>query len=1215
MGVFFRELSSLYHAFISGDGSPLPELAIQYADFSVWQRDWLQDEILDSQLGYWMGQLENYPTLDLPTDKPRPPLQTFNGASQIFIIPSAMVSKLDDLSIKKNATLFMTLIAAFNLLLSRYSGQVDICLGIPIANRNRSEIEDIIGFFANTLVLRTDLSGNPTFLELLSKVRETSISAYANQDLPFEKLVEEINPPRDLSRNPLFQVLFVMQNAPIKPLQLYGLKSEKLIFKSETTHFDLELSMSKEGDELQGKFKYNTDLFEDATIARMTGHFLVLLNGIINYPALPISKLPLLTSNELDRTLREWNNTSDETPQFGFIHRLFELQAVKTPDAKAAIYPVEGANKSQYLTYRELNIKANQLANYLIEQGIGPDEVVGIYVARSLEMVIGVLGTIKAGGVYVPLDPAYPKDRLAFMLSETETSVILTQEKYLNDLPENNAQVICVDRDWSEIQQAGDQNPDICISAENLVYVLYTSGSTGIPKGVAMRHGAMVNLIEYEIQKSNIGPGANILQFNSLSFDVSFNEIFWALSTGGMLVIIPDEIRSDIEKLAEFICDQKISHMILPFIGLLQIASVYDQNKSYPKGLREVISTAEQLYITSGVRQLFLQIPNCTLQNHYGPTETHVVTALQMGSSPCDWPERPSIGKPIDHTQSFILDQHLQPVPIGVTGELYIGGAGLARGYFNRPAITAESFIPNPFAKEPGGRLYKTGDLVRFHMDGSIEFLGRADHQVKIRGYRIELGEIEAILNKADGVQETAVIAQGDSLGDEKLVAYIVAKFQHKLPVGDLRAHIKRSLPDYMVPSQFVFLEALPLTPSGKIDRRSLPAPDQTRPELESPYAAPESVIEEALAGLFADVLGIEQVGVNDNFFELGGHSLLATMVISRLRYVFKLDISLITFFQGPTIAELSNALLAQETNPGEIYEISSYIISSQNSSILTRPNLNKLNMSMNPKSFADLTPEQRALLEQRLMDGQSIVDKLSNITKRRKSENIPLSYSQWRLWFLDQFEPGSPTYNLSAIHRLLGSINTDVLEQAINEIIRRHDALRTIFSIVEDEPVQVIQNSLKIPLQIIEINHHDKDERENQTRELVRSDLQEPFYLSSGPLIRAKLYRLETKDHVLLINTHHIISDAWSLGLFFKELDAIYDAFLRGEPSPLADIDIQYADYAIWQRNILDGDTLDKHLSYWKEQLADAPRFWKSQPITPGQGFEKLRGNGNPWN
>jgi amino acid adenylation domain-containing protein len=548
-------------------------------------------------------------------------------------------------------------------------------------------------------------------------------------------------------------------------------------------------------------------------------------------------------------------------------------------------------------------------------------------------MVIGVLGTLKAGGVYVPLDPAYPKDRLAFMLSETETSVILTQEQYLNDLPENNAQVICVDRDWFKIQQAGDQNPDVCISAENLVYVLYTSGSTGIPKGVAMRHGAMVNLIEYEIQKSNIGPGDNILQFNSLSFDLSFNEIFWALSAGGALVIVPEEIRYDIEKLAEFICDHKVTHTIMPFIALLQTASVYKQNKSYPKDLREVLSTAEQLHITSAVRNLFLQIPNCTLQNQYGPTETHVVTVLQMGSSACDWSDRPSIGKPINNTQCFILDQHLQPVPIGITGDLYIGGTGLARGYFNRPAITAENFIPNPFAIEPGSRLYKTGDLARFHIDGSLEFLGRVDNQVKIRGYRIELGEIEAILSKASGVKETVVISQGDSLGNEKLVAYIVAKFQHKPPIEDLRAQIKRSLPDYMVPSQFVFLEALPLTPSGKIDRRSLPAPDQARPELESSYAAPESVIEDALAGIWADVLGIEQVGVNDNFFELGGHSLLATMVVSRLRYVFKLDISLITIFQGPTIAELSNALLAQEMNPGEIYDISSYIVSSRNSS------------------------------------------------------------------------------------------------------------------------------------------------------------------------------------------------------------------------------------------------------------------------------------------
>ena len=900
MGVLFRELSALYEAFSAGKPSPLPELPIQYADFAVWQRQWLQGETLEAQLAYWKKQLDGVcPVLELPTDRPRPAVQTFRGARQSMVLSKSLTEAVKALSHQEGTTLFMTLLAAFQTLLYRYTGQDDIIVGSPIANRNRSEIEGLIGFFVNTLVLRTDLSDNPTFRELLGRVREVALGAYAHQDLPFEKLVEALHPERDLSRNPMFQVMFILQNTPMATLELGGLTLNQLNVDWGIAMFDLTLSMRATEQGLMGFLEYNTDLFNAATISRMLDHFQTLLEGIVANPDQPIATLRLLTEAEWYQLLVEWNDTKVDYLEDLCIHQLFEAQVERTSDATVVIFG------DKQLTYRELNTKANQLAHYLRKCGVGPEVLVGIYVERSPEMVIGVLGILKAGGAYVPLDPSYPKERLVFMLEDTCVAVLLTQERLLEVLPEHGTEVVCLDSDWEAITQESEENPINGASAENLAYVLYTSGSTGKPKGVAMSHRSLCNLIWWQLS-SKLPSGAKTLQFASLSFDVSFQEIFSTWCSGGTLVLISEELRRDAVGLLGYLTDKSVERLFLPFIALQQLAEVADGQGPIPTSLREIITAGEQLQITRPIVSLFSKLTDCTLHNQYGPTESHVVTAFTLTGSPSGWPALPPIGRPIANTQIYLLDRNLQPVPVGVSGELYIGGDSLARGYLNRPELTAEKFISNPFSDEAGTHLYKTGDLARYLPDGNIEFLGRLDHQVKIRGFRIELGEIEAVLSQHLAVQETVVIVREDTPSDKRLVAYLVIKQEPFPTINELRSFLKEKLPDYMVPSAFMFLDALPLTPNGKVDRQALPAPDRVRPELESTFVAPRTPVEEVLAGIWAKVLGLEQVGIHDNFFELGGHSLLATQVISRLRDAFQVELPLRSLFEVPTVADLA---------------------------------------------------------------------------------------------------------------------------------------------------------------------------------------------------------------------------------------------------------------------------------------------------------------------
>jgi amino acid adenylation domain-containing protein len=915
VGVLVREVGALYTSIVSGEPAELPELTIQHADYAQWQREWLRGEALEAQLAYWREILAGLQALELPSDHPRPAVQSFRGAKQTLTLSHELTDALKALSRRESVTLFMTLLAAFQTLLYRYTGQTDIAVGAPVAGRIRAEIESLIGFFVNTLVMRTRLTGNMSFRQLLRHVQEVALGAYAHQDLPFEKLVEELQPERDMSHNPLFQVGFVLQNAPQPPLQLPGITLSNFRVETGTAIFDLNLSLWEGPAGLTGTMEYSTDLFEETTITRLLRHLTRLLENAVGNPDLRLDGLSLLDEEEREQVLRKWNRTHAEFPVGECVHELFERQAAQTPDALAVEFEGRG------LTYHELNARANQLARYLQARGVGADVLVGLCLERSLEMALGVLGVLKAGGAYVALDRTYPAERLAYMLSDTKAPMLLTSTQLLPHLPDFHGVVIRLDADWEEIARERADNPPRSVTVDNMVYVTYTSGSTGQPKGIVMTHRPLLNLLEWMRRHTRLPAGARTLQFASLSFDVSFQDIFSTWHSGGTLVMISEATRRDIAGLARAITDLRIHRLFIPAVALQQLAEGFCAGGDFSAPLRKVIAGSEQLIITRAIARTFAELKECALHNEYGPSEAHVVTELALAGTPETWPERPSIGHPISNLQIFILDAEMEPMPTGVPGELYIGGAGLARGYLNRPDLTADRFIPNPFDARGGARLYKTGDLARWLSNGQIEFLGRADHQVKIRGFRVELGEIEIVLGQHPAIREAIVLAREDRAGDKRLVAYVVPEPETQPGVTELRRYLQEKLPEYMLPSDFVVLERTPLTPNGKIDRKALPMPDRARPDLSEAFIAPRTPLEEMLADAWKQILGREKVGVHDSFFELGGHSLLATQLISRLREIFQIEMPMRYLFESPTIAGLAEKMLQEEPQPGYLEE------------------------------------------------------------------------------------------------------------------------------------------------------------------------------------------------------------------------------------------------------------------------------------------------------
>jgi len=892
-GVFFQELSTLYEAFSAGKSSPLPDLVIQYADFAQWQRRCLQGDNLESQIAYWKKQLAGAPAVvELPADRPRPPIQTYRGAAESLVLPRNLSEALKQLSRRQSATLFMTLLAAFQTLLYRYTGQNDIIVGTAVSNRNRTEVEGLIGPFANDLILRSDLSGNPTFRLLLDRVREVAAGAYAHQDLPFEKLVEELQPKRNLAHHPLFQIMFILHQQDLEQsLRLPDLGLSPVPIEMGTARYDLFLNMA-DGQQLSGSLEYSTDLFEVDTIKRMLGHFEALLESIVADPEQRVSALSMLSEAEREQLLVGWNATQAEYPEC-CVQELFEAQAERTPDAVAVV------GEAERLSYRDLDDRAERLADQLRAIGVRPDVLVGICLERSVDLVVGLLGILKAGGAYVPIDPNYPAERIEYMMEDSAMKLLLTQERLVGNLPQSRCRVVSLEQLTAERELHRSEVAQESARAENLAYVIYTSGSTGRPKGVEIQHKALVNFLHSMRQRPGLTPQDVLLSVTTISFDIAGLELFLPLIVGACVVIASREVALDGRRLMEQLenCGATVMQATPATWRML-----IDVGWSGRKDLK-ILCGGEAL---SGELASQLLERGASLWNLYGPTEstiwsTHYRVERVDGAVP--------IGRPIANTEIYILDRYLKPVPVGVPGELHIGGSGLARGYLNRAELTEKKFIRDPFSTEPSARLYKTGDLARYLSDGNIEYLGRLDHQVKIRGFRIELGEIESVLSQHQAVREAVVMVREDEPGDRRLVAYLVPK-QDSIPtVSKLRNLLKSKLPDYMMPSAFVELDAFPLTPNGKVDRKALPVPDHDRSQSEKEYVAPRTPVEEVVAGIWADVLKLDQVNVHDDFFDLGGHSLLATQVISRLRNSLKVDLPLRLLFEQPTVAGLAEQI------------------------------------------------------------------------------------------------------------------------------------------------------------------------------------------------------------------------------------------------------------------------------------------------------------------
>lgn len=899
-GVFLRELSTLYAAFSTNQPSPLPELPIQYADFAIWQRDRIQGEFLATKLKYWKQQLSGeLPVLQLPADRPRPSVTTFAYAKQYFTFSTTLTNELKQLSKREDATLFMSLLAAFNILLYRYTHQEDILIGSPIANRNRAELEGMLGLFVNTLVLRNNLTGNPTFRELLHRVRQVTLDAYAHQDLPFEMLVEELQPERNLSQNPLYEVMFVLQNTPKNVQEVSGLTLRTLDFDSGTSQLDIFLSMFESQEELTGCLEYNTDIFDATTISQFINNYQTLLENILANPEQRICELSLLTPAEQEQLLFNFNQTSAEYKNLS-LNQVFEQQVELTPDSIALIH------ESEKVTYSQLNHQANQLANYLQKHGVTKETLVGICLERSIDMVVGILAILKAGGTYIPLDPSYPVERLNFMLLDSQVSILISQQKILEKLSLSSSKIVCLDIQKDEIAQQNPENPINISKPEHLAYIIYTSGSTGTPKGVLGTHRGTVNGLHWLWKTYPFSPEEVCCQKTAISFVDSVWEIFAPLLQGIPTVIISNVTLLDPQLFVEALAHHKVTRIILVPSFLRLLLDNYHHLTKKLSQLKLWITSGEALSIN--LAKTFREfMPFAKLINLYGSSEVSANATYYDTTLLQDQANSVPIGRPIDNTQAYVLNQNLQPTPVGVFGELYIGGDGLARGYLHRPELNQERFIDNPFI--PGTKLYKTGDLVRYLSDGNLEYLGRHDEQVKIRGFRVELSEIAAVITQHPDVQDSVVIAVNDAEENQRLIAYVVTDKQHI--ATQLLPYLQQKLPSYMLPSAFVVLDALPLTPNGKVDKRSLPTDEVIRPNTGKTLIAPRNFTELSLVKLWENLLNTSSIGVTDNFFNLGGHSFLAVRLMAQIQDRFGHNLSLSTLFENPTIEKLA-AIVSQ---------------------------------------------------------------------------------------------------------------------------------------------------------------------------------------------------------------------------------------------------------------------------------------------------------------
>jgi amino acid adenylation domain-containing protein/non-ribosomal peptide synthase protein (TIGR01720 family) len=1154
MELLMREVGALYRAALRGEEAKLPELPIQYADYAQWQRQWLHGEVLEGEISHWRSRLAGAPAVvELPLDRPRSAQRTLRGGSQTADLGLAETAALRELGRREAATLFMVVLAGFQTLLWRYTGQHGVSVGTPIAGRNRLETENLIGFFVNTLVLHTALDGEMTFQQTLGKVREVALEAYDHQDLPFEKLVEELQPERSLLYHPLFQVTFALQTArreegpglDLPDLQLRPLEEGDGIIAK----FDLSLNLREAREQLVGGLDYSSDLFDGATAGRMVSHLRTLLAAACASPERPLRDLPLLDAGERHQVTTAWSGSASELPRRD-LYGLFAAQAEERPGAPALVF---GETE---LTYGELYRRANRLGRHLARLGVQPEVPVGLCFERSPEMIVATLGVMAAGGAYVPLDPAYPPERLAFMIEDAGLLAVLTAERWARLLQDvesarglGTARVMTLAAVEEESAGESAAPPGVRVPPAALAYVIYTSGSTGLPKGIGIPHSAVCRLV-LATGYVPFGPGERIGHASNVSFDAATFEIWGALLHGGVLVGIDREVVLEPRRLEAELRGREVSMLFLTTALFHQM--VREAPGAFA-GVRHLLFGGEAVD-PERVRELLAgQARPGRLLHVYGPTESTTFATWYEVVAVGDEAATVPIGHPLENTRMWVVDRWSNPAPVGVTGELWLGGEGLARGYLGRPELTAERFVPAPFAAAPGARAYRTGDLVRQRPDGALEFVGRLDGQIKLRGFRIELGEVEAALAALPGVREAVVVLREDRPGDRRLAAYVVPDAGAAPVAAELRRRLAERLPDVMVPAAFTVLEALPLTPNGKIDRRALPAPEETGEGV----IAPRTPVEEVLVGLWAEVLGVDRVGVEDDFFALGGHSLLATRLISRVRGLFQVELPLRDLFEAPTVAGLAERLEAAR-RLGRKWQA---------------PPLERV-------------PRDRTL---------------------------PLSFAQQRLWFLYQLQPESPAYNMPLALRVKGPLDLEILERSLSEIVRRHEVLRTVLAVVDGEPAEVIHGPEPFRFGRLDLSGLPEAERQAEVRRLAAEEALRPFVLERGPLLRGTVVRLAGADHAVLFNVHHVVSDGWSLEVLIREVGALYSAALRGGEAALPELPIQYADYASWQRDWLQGEVLEGEIAYWRSRLTGAPAVLELPLDRPREAERTFLGDSRP--
>jgi len=1153
MGVLVREVASLYESYSRGVTAQLPELEIQYGDYAVWQREWLASGVLEEQLEYWKEQLRGAPAvLELPTDRARPAVQSYRGAMHTATLPAELSKSIKKLGRRENVTLFMTLLAAFQVLLRRYSGQDRINVGSPIANRTHAETEQLIGFFLNTLVLSTDLTGNPTFRELLARVRELSLGAYAHQEVPFEMLLEYLQPARDLNRTPLFQVMFVLQNAPEERLELSELNVTPVsLFAENASKFDLSLYASERGDLIDLAFVYNVDLFDASTIQRMSAHFRAVLESAVAEPNRRLSTIRLASPAECRQLLAQ----DSFQPPAKFDRADTEQSLTARIENTVRLYPgnIAVKTRNEQCTYRELSARASCIARTVVKLLPGTEERVALLFGHGVAAIAGLVGALNAGKTYVPLDPSFPQARLAYILHDSQAGMILTDDQNFSRAAELGAgllPVINIDALTKDHDERQAPHTNFTISSSAPAYLLYTSGSTGQPKGIVQSHRNVLRHIRNYTNRLQISADDRLTLLASYGFDAAVMDIFGALLNGATLY--PIDLKSEnLDRVAQWLSDERISiYHSTPTVYRYLIDALGDTRLDL---VRSVVLGGEEVFRSDFEAYKEHFGPHCLFVNGFGPTESTVTLQFFANYETQFAGNAVPIGHPVEDTEVFLIDEAGNEADVYQPAEIVIKSEHLALGYWQRPDLTERAFRTEQNNGSAAMRSYFTGDLGRLLPQGGIEYVGRKDYQTKIRGHRVEPGEIESKLREHEAVKETVVVAHTTEAGEKRLVAYLVLKHGYEPSRRELQLFLKQRLPDFMIPQDIGFLDAFPLTANGKVDRSALPDVDRVVIDDDVAGTHQLSEIEGVLAAIWAEVLKLERVEVDDNFFEIGGHSLIATQIVSRIRQTFHVELPVRRLFETPTISQLAKTVEAEV--------------------------LNRASITLPP-----LRPGTR-------------------------SEQLPLSFAQQRLWFLDQLEPGCDAYNNPLAVRLTGNLNLLLLQQTLNEIVRRHEILRTTFSAIDGEPVQRIHAPATLSLPMIDLIALDQIEREAVTRDLATREERRPFNLATGPLLRVTVIKLGEIDHLVMLTMHHIISDVWSTGVLVEEVAALYKTSFTGEVVLLPELPVQYADYSVWQRRWLQGPVVENLLAYWQRELAGAPALLRLPTDRPRPVVQTFRG------